>query len=106
MISWPAWSPRPGKIRIGDPLAEDTQMGPLCTTGQLHHIQTEVAHAVTEGAQILCGGKQPDGMGGTYYEPTIIACRQDMRIVDTELFGPVLTVDPLRDRGGSGRPCQ
>ena len=80
------------QIRIGDPLAEATQMGPLCTLGQLRHIQTEVAQAVTEGGQILCGGKQPDGLGGTYYEPTIIACRQDMRIVDTELFGPVLTV--------------
>ena len=81
------------QIRIGDPLDEDTQMGPLCTIGQLAHIRAEVAHAVTEGARILCGGKQPDGMGGTYYEPTIIECpRQDLRIVDTELFGPVLTV--------------
>ena len=81
------------QIRIGDPLAEETQMGPLCTTGQLATIQREVAHAITEGGRILCGGKQPDGMGGTYYEPTIIDCpRQDLRIVDTELFGPVLSV--------------
>ena len=81
------------QIRIGDPLAEDTQMGPLCTQGQLANIQREVAHAQTEGARILCGGKQPDGLGGTYYEPTIVDCpRQDLRIVDTELFGPVLSV--------------
>ena len=81
------------QIRIGDPLAEETQMGPLCTTGQLATIQREVAHAITEGGRILCGGKQPEGMGGTYYEPTIIDCpRQDLRIVDTELFGPVLSV--------------
>ena len=81
------------QIRIGDPLAEDTQMGPLCTQGQLANIQREVAHAITEGATVLCGGKQPDGLGGTYYEPTIIDCpRQDLQIVDTELFGPVLSV--------------
>ena len=74
-------------------MAEDTQMGPLCTAGQLATIEREVAHAQTEGGRVLCGGKQPKGMGGTYYEPTIIDCpRQDLRIVDTELFGPVLSV--------------
>jgi acyl-CoA reductase-like NAD-dependent aldehyde dehydrogenase len=68
-------------------------MGPLCTQGQLATVQREVAHAQAEGARILCGGKQPDGLGGTYYEPTIVDCpRQDLRIVDTELFGPVLSV--------------
>jgi aldehyde dehydrogenase (NAD+) len=84
-------------IQIGDPLAEDTQMGPLCTTGQLHHIETEVAHAVCEGAKVLTGGKRPEGLSGTYYEPTILDCpRQDLRIVDTELFGPVLAVQRFR----------
>lgn len=82
------------QIRIGDPLAEQTQMGPLCTIAQLKHIENEVAHAQTEGATILYGGKRPPGMGqGLYYQPTIIDCpRQDLRIVDTELFGPVLSV--------------
>ncbi|QEW20921.1 Betaine aldehyde dehydrogenase [Marinibacterium anthonyi] len=83
-------------IRIGDPLADDTQMGPLCTQGQLDHIQAEVAHAQAEGATILTGGKQPDA-GGLFYEPTIIDCpRQDLRIVDTELFGPVLSVQRFK----------
>jgi acyl-CoA reductase-like NAD-dependent aldehyde dehydrogenase len=85
------------QIKIGDPLAEETQMGPLCTTGQLAHIEREVAHAQSEGGKLLCGGKRPDGLAGTYYEPTIIACpRQDLRIVDTELFGPVLSVQRFR----------
>ncbi len=86
-----------GQIVIGDPLAEETQMGPLCTTGQLEHIQREVAHAVEEGGTVLSGGKQPDGRAGLFYEPTIIECpRQDLRIVDTELFGPVLCVQRFR----------
>ena len=85
-------------IQIGDPLLNETQMGPLCTTGQLENIEREVAHAQTEGGQLLCGGKRPEGMEGLYYEPTIIACpRQDMRIVETELFGPVLSVLRFRD---------
>lgn len=80
-------------IRIGDPLAEETQMGPLCTEGQLAHIQRQVALAQDEGGTVLVGGKQPPGMGGTYYEPTIIDCPSpDLTIVDTELFGPVLSV--------------
>ncbi len=85
------------QIRIGDPLAEETQMGPLCTQGQLDHIQQEVAHAQSEGGTVLTGGKQPDGMGGLFYEPTIIDCpSQDLSIVDTELFGPVLSVQRFK----------
>lgn len=81
------------EIVIGDPLADETQMGPLCTSGQLEHITAEVAHAQAEGATVLTGGKQPEGLGGLFYEPTVIDCpRQDLRIVDTELFGPVLCV--------------
>ena len=85
-------------IQIGDPLLEETQMGPLCTTGQMEHIEREVAFAREEGGNVLCGGRQVQGMDGLFYEPTIIECpRQDMRIVDTELFGPVLTVLRFRD---------
>ena len=81
------------QIAIGDPLAEETQMGPLCTAGQLANIQRVVARAVAQGGRVLCGGKQPPGMGGTFFEPTIMDCpRQTMEIVDTELFGPVLSV--------------
>ena len=85
-------------ILIGDPLAEETQMGPLCTVGQRDVIEREVAHAVSEGGYVLSGGKRPDGLDGIYFEPTIIECpRQDLRIVDTELFGPVVSVLRFRD---------
>lgn len=85
------------QIVIGNPLADETQMGPLCTIGQLEHIQREVAHAQDEGGKVLIGGKQPEGMSGLFYEPTIIDCpKQDLRIVDTELFGPVLCVQRFK----------
>ena len=84
-------------ILIGDPLLEETQMGPLCTTGQLDCVEREVARAVEEGGKILCGGNRPEKMSGNYYEPTIIDCpRQDLHIVDTEMFGPVLSVMRFR----------
>ncbi len=88
-----------GQIHIGDPLAEETQMGPLCTQGQLDTIEREVAFAIEEGGKLLCGGKQPaDQSEGLFYEPTIIECKtQNQRIVDTELFGPVLSVLRFKD---------
>ncbi len=80
-------------IRIGDPLLDETQMGPLCTEGQMDCVEREVALAQKEGGTVLCGGKRPEGLGANFYEPTIIDCpRQDMHIVDTEMFGPVLSV--------------
>ena len=83
-------------IRIGDPQAEETEMGPLCTQGQLEHVKNQVETARSEGGKVLTGGKQPE-LEGLYFEPTIIECpRQDMTIVDTELFGPVLSVQRFK----------
>lgn len=80
-------------IVIGDPLADATQMGPLCTQGQMDCVEREVAKALDQGGTLLCGGQRPKGIGGNYYEPTIIECpSQKMHIVDTEMFGPVLSV--------------
>ncbi len=85
---------RARQIRIGDPLLENTQMGPLATPGQLARIEKEVAFAQEQGAELMTGGKRPASPAqGWFYEPTIIACHdQKLRIVDTELFGPVLSV--------------
>ena len=81
-------------INIGDPLLEETQMGPLATQGQMKLIEGEISKAKNEGAKILHGGKKPTNLdGGWFYEPTIVDCKdQKMKIVDTELFGPVLSV--------------
>ena len=89
-------------IVLGDPLDDETQMGPLCTLGQLETVEREVAHAQAEGGKVLCGGKRPDGLAegldGLFYEPTIVECpHQGLRIVDTELFGPVLSVLRFKD---------
>ncbi len=85
---------RAGKIRIGDPLAEDTQMGPLATQAQLTRIDAEVKKAQESGARVLHGGQPPPHLNmGWFYEPTIVECPdQSLSIVDTELFGPVLSV--------------
>ena len=89
---------RARQIRIGDPLLEETQMGPLATKGQLSRIEKEVVFAQEQGGRLLTGGQRPPGLShGLFYEPTIIECRsQQDRIVDTELFGPVLSVQRFK----------
>lgn len=80
-------------ITVGDPQADATDMGPLCTSGQMEHIEAQVTQAVAEGATVLTGGHRVGDPDGLFYAPTIIECpRQDLTIVDTELFGPVLSV--------------
>lgn len=80
-------------IRIGDPLDETTDMGPLATRRQLDHITSSVEAAVGEGAELLHGGKQPGQPDrGFYFEPTILACPdQDVTTVREEMFGPVMS---------------
>ena len=79
--------------KIGDPMAEETEIGPLCTYGQIENIEREIAQAVKEGGKIICGGKRADAGSALYFQPTIIDCPSpDLHIVDTELFGPVLSV--------------
>ena len=84
-------------IRIGDPMSTGTQMGPLATEAQRERIQVAVNEAVASGAELLVGGKAPDEPErGWFFEPTVLLCRDhSLPIVDTELFGPVITVTPF-----------
>ena len=84
---------RAKQIQIGDPLAEDTQVGPLATKEQYDHITESVNDAISEGATLLHGGKRPEGFNtGWYYTPTILDCpNQQVRTVREEMFGPVLS---------------
>ena len=92
------------QIKIGDPLAVETEMGPICTQGQLDCIEREVARAVAEGGRILCGGARVEGLAGRFYQPTIIDCPSpDLHIVDTEMFGPVLSVLRFKDEADAIR---
>ena len=62
-------------VKIGDPMLDETEMGPLCTQAQQDHIKREVAHAVSEGATIRAGGNVPEGLDGIYFEPTIVTAK-------------------------------
>ena len=82
-------------ITIGDPRNESTVLGPLIREQQRERVEGYVASGLEQGAELLCGGKRPDGMEkGYYYEPTVFVSSNDLRIAQEEIFGPVLTVVP------------
>jgi acyl-CoA reductase-like NAD-dependent aldehyde dehydrogenase len=83
--------------RVGDPLAADTEMGPVSTAPQLARVVELVDDARTRGARILTGGRRLDGPG-FFYPPTIVAdVPPDARLVLEEQFGPVLPVVRVDD---------
>lgn len=85
---------RAKQIRIGDPLATDTQVGPLATQAQLDRCISIVGESVAQGATLVAGGRRPDGLdAGWYFEPTVLACPdQSIASTQVELFGPVMSV--------------
>jgi len=80
-------------IRVGDPLDEATEMGPLISAGQ----RETVASFVPDGAPVAIRGSAPDGPG--YWFPPTVLCpvERDARAVREEIFGPVAVVVPFRD---------
>lgn len=88
-------------IRLGDPMVEETEMGPVAFRQQLDKVQDYIAIARQEGARLVCGGGQPADAhlrGGYFIEPTIFSqVENGMRVAQEEIFGPVLSVIPFRD---------
>ena len=82
-------------ITIGDPRNDSTVLGPLIREQQRQRVEGYVASGLEQGAELLCGGKRPEGIDkGYYYEPTVFVSSNDLRIAQEEIFGPVLTVIP------------
>jgi succinate-semialdehyde dehydrogenase/glutarate-semialdehyde dehydrogenase len=81
-------------LKVGDPLEEDTEIGPLSTEQGRADLEELVDDAVENGATVLCGGERPDGFGGGwYYAPTVLTdITPAMRIHQEETFGPVATL--------------
>ena len=80
------------KYTYGDPLADDTQMGPLARADIRDEVHRQVQGAVADGAKLVCGGVIPKGEG-FYYPPTVLVdVTSDMLPFREEIFGPVVTV--------------
>ncbi|MGV9252015.1 NADP-dependent succinic semialdehyde dehydrogenase [Streptomyces sp. NPDC003697] len=89
------------ELRIGDPLQEDTEVGPLASEQGRADLEELVEDAKQAGAEVLCGGERPDGPGW-YYPPTVLAgITPRMRIHHEETFGPVATLYRVDDLDGA-----
>jgi acyl-CoA reductase-like NAD-dependent aldehyde dehydrogenase len=90
------------KIRVGDPMDKTTQMGPQVSEEQLNRIKGYVDIAKGEGATVYAGGCPPQMDGelqkGYFFQPTIFSdVRNDMRVAQEEIFGPVTSVITFTD---------
>ncbi|ARP82827.1 betaine-aldehyde dehydrogenase [Bordetella genomosp. 8] len=84
-----------GKITLGHGLLESTQMGPLVSQVQYERVTGYLESGKTQGARAVCGGKGLGG-GGYFVEPTILVdTKPDMKVVQEEIFGPVLVATPF-----------
>jgi succinate-semialdehyde dehydrogenase/glutarate-semialdehyde dehydrogenase len=84
-------------LKVGDPMREDTQVGPLATRKIRDDLHSQVERSVAGGARVLTGGKPRPGRGW-YYEPTVIVdAPADSPVLREETFGPVAVVVRARD---------
>ena len=90
-----------GAAKIGDPMSSETNVGPVTTPPQYQKVLEYIDIARSEGAECVLGGKPYTGegvRGRQFVEPTIFTgVRNDMRIAQEEVFGPVLAVIPFED---------
>jgi lactaldehyde dehydrogenase/glycolaldehyde dehydrogenase len=88
-------------LRMGDPTREDVQMGPKVNAPELTKVEALVREAVEQGANVRLGGGRPEGKEfekGYWFEPTVLTdTTNEMDIVQREVFGPVLPIQPFED---------
>ena len=85
------------KIKVGSGFDPSTQMGPLVSDEQLHRVTGYLESGISDGARSLSGGKR-HGNQGYFVEPTVlIDVKQNMKVVQEEIFGPVVTAMPFKD---------
>lgn len=78
-------------LKLGDPMDEATQLGPLATKSGLAEIEKQVREAIREGAELITGG-QKWGNQGYFYEPTILTnIQKNTKLYSEEIFGPVIS---------------
>jgi len=84
-------------LKIGDPTAEDTQVGAMARMDLLEELDEQVQKSIKLGAKLLCGGKRSEGKGA-FYLPTILTnVKKGMPVYSEETFGPVSAIIPVKD---------
>jgi acyl-CoA reductase-like NAD-dependent aldehyde dehydrogenase len=84
-------------FRVGDPMAEDTYIGPLARAAQLDVLDAQVQGAVARGARVLCGGKRLPGPGHFFAPTVLVDVDSSMAVMRDESFGPVIGIQAVDD---------
>ncbi len=87
-------------LRLGDPLGWTTEIGPMISAEERDRVGALVDDAVAGGAELLCGGPvdPPAGLRGAWYAPTVLTgVTREMRIMEEEIFGPVVPIVVVED---------
>jgi len=84
-------------LKVGNGLDDDVTQGPLINAAAIDKVQTHIADARSKGARLVCGG-EPHALGGTFFQPTLLAdVTDDMHVAREETFGPVAPVFRFTD---------
>jgi aldehyde dehydrogenase (NAD+) len=94
-----------GRLRVGDPLNEDTTMGPLASSRRRVDVEARVRSGIDAGARVVSGGRRPASpVRGYFYEPTVLTeVTTQMPIAQEEICGPVATVIRYKDEAEAVR---
>ena len=85
-----------GALRVGDPTAPGTELGPLAHASIRDGVAKQVERSVAAGARLLTGGRRPEGPGCSTRRPCSATCRPMRPAAREELFGPVAAAVPRR----------
>ena len=87
------------KVRLGDPMNGQTDMGPMSSKMQLEKAEGKVERALVEGARLLCGGDRPSQFEkGYFYNPTVFDnVTSNMEMMNVETFGPIIPIQRVKD---------
>jgi|TARA_B100001250_G_C19784814_1_gene783631 betaine-aldehyde dehydrogenase len=86
------------KVRLGDPMNGQTDMGPMCSKMQLNRADEKVKKAMDQGARLLCGGSRPEEFKkGYFYSPTVFDnMNSNMELMNLETFGPIIPIQKIK----------
>ncbi len=85
-------------LKLGDPMASDTDLGPMASAVQREKVTAQVEAAVASGAELVCGGGRAGHQTGHFFEPAVVTgAAADTALLSEETFGPVAPIVPVKN---------
>ncbi|MFM9044037.1 MAG: aldehyde dehydrogenase family protein, partial [bacterium] len=92
-----AFADHANTLKLGDPMASDTDLGPMASAAQREKVTAQVEAAVASGAELVCGGGRAGHETGHFFEPAVVTgAAADTALLSEETFGPVAPIVPVK----------